>query len=302
VVLVYGPTAVGKSELAVELAESWHGEIIGADSVQVYRDLDKGSAKPVLKLRERIQHHLIDLVDIGTKFTAETWLSEASARIAEIHAREALPVVVGGTGLYFKALIHGLSPGPASDSELRRQLELRLLDEGNERLHDELTKLDPVAGPKIHPNDSRRVVRALEVWYLTGRPLSWWWGRQARESSYSFIHAGVSDERSRVYARIDQRCRSMLDAGLLEETQALMAQGWDATLPSAQALGYRECRAVLNGELRRDELEGVFARNTRRFAKRQWTLFRHLAGCKLWGDPDTWLHWASAQLQKAGVG
>lgn len=268
VVVVCGATATGKSDLAVAIAESLGGEVVGADSRQVYRYLDAGTAKPSAALRSRVRHHVIDVVDPDEDFDVSAWRRLATDAIEKISARGSIPVVCGGTGLYLRSLLRGLFAGPAADSSLRAALVAE--EEAQPGiLHERLCRFDPAAARRIHANDRIRVVRALEVLALTGRPLSEWHDEHAlgdRHVNALVLEAvrGTDELRD----RIGQRSREMVGAGLVEEVETL-SRRFDLDTKPFSAIGYREARACLRGALPAAELPEAIAASTRAYAKRQ---------------------------------
>lgn len=277
-----GPTAAGKSALAMALAERTGGEIIAADSVQVYRGLDIGSAKPTAVERARVPHHGLDLFDPREQSDAGRWLAAAEAALDDIAARGRRAIVCGGTGLYIRALLEGLAATPEVPEAVRAAVLGRLLAEGPERVHAALAEVDAETAARVAPRDAQRVGRALSVFLATGRPLSAW---QADHRAARAARAGARPpvrilalwpERPTLYARIDARAAAMVAGGLVEETRGLLAQGVPASAPGLQCLGYREARAVLAGELPHAALAERVALGHRRYAKRQLTWFRRL--------------------------
>ena len=274
IIAVIGPTGVGKTALALVLAERLGAEIVNADSRQVYRYLDIGSAKPTAAERARVPHHLFDLVDPDEAFDCARYRELATAAIGDIERRGRRVLVVGGTGLYVKALRYGLFPGPPRDATMRAQLEAEeAADPGS--LHRRLAKLDPLTAARLHPHDHVRLIRALEVQRLTGRPMSAWQAEHGfRAALLPMTVIGLTFERARLRERIAQRCRAMVEAGLLEEVRGLWARGYPRELPVLQTIGYREMGAVLAGEIKLDEALVAMTRATCQLAKRQLTWFR----------------------------
>jgi len=268
VLVVCGPTAVGKTELAAELAERFGGEVVGADSRQVYRGMDVATAKPSSELRARIPHHLVDIVDPDESFDVATWRRAALDALADIASRDRVAIVCGGTGLYLRSLLFGLFDGPPADAALRE----RLTDEERKRpgtLHSRLAEVDPSSALKIHPNDLVRIVRALEVFETTGDTLAAWHARHGlAERPFDALVLEVTLPREDLRRRIDVRATAMVAAGLLDETRAL-GRRYDLDLKAFSAIGYREARACLRGDLAEDALAGAVARATRAYAKRQ---------------------------------
>jgi tRNA dimethylallyltransferase len=284
--ILTGPTACGKSALALELSERIGAEIIALDSMTVYRGMDIGTAKPTAAERARVPHHLIDVLDPWESLTVAWWLERAAEACRDITARGKLPLFVGGTPFYLKALLHGLFDGPPADPELRRVLEQEAEREGNIALHARLAQVDPRTAARLHPNDVRRVVRALEVHTLTGKPISAWqqtWDTPSFADSPEAAPAPASIPavvlelpRERLYERINQRVDAMLAAGWLDEVRRLRDLAQPLSRESRQALGYRELLAHLDGGPGWDETAELIRTHTRQFAKRQLTWFRHL--------------------------
>ncbi len=288
---IVGPTGTGKTELSLGLAELLRGEIVNCDSRQIYRGLDIGSAKPTLVERERVPHHLFDLIAPSETFDCARYRSMARAAIDEIGGRDKRSILVGGTGLYLKTVRYGLFEGPPRDEALRSELTAReAADRGC--LHAELTAADPPTAARLHPNDTHRVVRALEVQKLSGRPLSSWHAEHGfRQSEISVRVFGLSMPREKLYERIDQRCREMVERGFVEEVRGLLDAGLSADLPALRSIGYREIGDYLRGRCQLDDAIEAMARATRRFAKRQLTWFR--------ADPT--IEWVEAISAKAEV-
>ncbi len=274
--VVVGPTASGKSELALKLAERRGGEIISADSVQVYRHFDIGAAKPTAEEQARIPHHLIDIVEPNEAMDAARWASLADAKIAEIRARGRLPIVCGGTFLWVKSLIWGLSPMPAGDASVRERHREMVLKKGGAALHALLLEVDPVAAARLNANDVLRVSRALEVHELTGMPLSTWQEQhQFKTKRYTAELIGVARLRDQADARILARTLQMLERGWVEEVRGLLDSGF-AECRAMNAVGYRQIKnALLSGGVTDTaSLATDIARATRIFARRQRTWLR----------------------------
>lgn len=278
-VIILGPTAVGKSRTALGLAIKFRGEIINGDSVQVYTGFDIGTDKPSLEDRRMVPHHLFDVVAPDVQFTAADFVRGALAAAAGIVGRGRVPFVVGGTGLYLKALVDGLFPGPGRDPALRAELEAEAREKGLEMLFRRLEGIDPVYAQKVRGRDRVRIIRALEVWRLTGRPISEHFHRTASPSTgYRVIKVGLELERASLYRRIDERVERMFEGGLLDEAQGLLARGVGEDAPPFRALGYRQALACLRGELSLDEAKALTKTDTRHYAKRQMTWFRKMDG------------------------
>ena len=276
-VVVTGPTASGKSELAVELAEALGGEIVSADSMQVYRHLDIGTAKPGAHLRARVPHHLVDVADPDEPFHAGRFLEEADRAIRDIASRGRVAVVCGGTALYVRVLLHGLAPAPPRDAGVRSALEARW-DAGEAgALWAELREADPALAARLHPRDRTRILRGLEVWRVSGRPLSVLQAEHGfRDLRYRALLLGIHVPREELYRRIDQRTVMMVEAGWVEEVRRVLSLGYDPSLPPLRAIGYREICEHLAGRLDLEAAVRTIQRETRRFAKRQMTWFRRM--------------------------
>lgn len=283
-VVIVGPTATGKSALAVALALRLGGEIIGADSMQVYRGLDAATAKPEARLRKAVPHHLIDVAEPGQDFSMGDFVRLAEAAIAGIAARAHLPIVVGGTGLYVRGLLKGPFEGPRRNEPLRERLRAVAGRRGGPFLHRMLLRVDAEAARRIQPNDPQRIVRALEVWLLTRRTLSEWFREEGFAADrYPSVKIGLDLPREELYRRIDDRVGGFVAGGLFDEVDRLIRDGRPRTANAFKALGYREALAVLDGRLERPEAVELIRRNTRRYAKRQLTWFRKEPGV-VWLD------------------
>ena len=286
-IAIVGPTASGKSALALRIARAHGGEIVSCDSLQVYRGLDIGSAKASLSERRDVRHHLLDVVDPSEDFSAAEYATRARAAIADITARERLPVVAGGTGLYLKALLEGLFDGPARDETTRRRLEALAERFGNPRLHRLLRRVDPNAAARIPSADRVRIVRALEVYWVTGRPISEHHsaGREPLQGHRTLL-VGLDPDREALRRVVEERTRAMLDGGLVEEVRGLLTGGLSPKARPLQAIGYRDAVAVVKGKLTVEQAEPAIVTATMRFAKRQMTWFRHQADVTWFGTPD----------------
>ena len=270
-----GPTAVGKTEIAIQLAQRLDAEIVSVDSRQIYRQMDIGTAKPTAEEQQAARHHLIDCVDISQPFSVADYQSLADAAITDIQDRDKQVLLVGGAGLYFRAIVDGLFEGPGADPLLRERLEREAAQRGVDVLHERLRACDPVSADRIHPNNIVRVIRALEVYELTGTPMSelqqQWHPEKQR---YPFIAFGLTMPRALLYRRIEQRVDVMLANGLIAEVESLLAAGYARDTVALQSFGYRELIAYLDGECTYLEAVQQLKQNTRRFAKRQLTWFR----------------------------
>ena len=275
IVCLVGPTASGKTALALDLAEAFDAEIVSVDSRQIYRRLDVGTAKPTAAERRRVPHHCLDLVDPQESYDAGRFREAAAAAVADIHRRRKRVLVVGGTGLYLRVLLRGLCPAPPRVPSLRRVLRQMAADEGAPVLHRRLALVDPASAARIHPNDTIRAVRALEVALSTGRRLS---DLQAAhgfgEAPYDAIVIGLAVPTAELDARIAHRARAMLDAGFADEVRALVDSGLEPNAFAWGTVGYREMREHLSGNTDIDTTLAAIVRSTRQFAKRQRTWFR----------------------------
>jgi tRNA dimethylallyltransferase len=282
-VVILGPTAVGKSSLAIALAKQLDAEILTADSRQVYCGMDVGTDKPPAAARQGVTHHLIDLIDPDEPFNAGLFRQHAIRVIEEVYRRRRLPLVVGGTGLYIRILLQGLCAAPPSDPTVRAQLCEEARDEGHNHLYARLAAADPATAAKLHPRDTSKIIRALEVHRLSGVPLSSYQaGHGFMERPFSTLVIGLNRDRQSLYRRIEERIDWQLANGLVEETRRLLDSGYRRDSPAMTGLGYRHIAAYLAGTADRNEMISQFKRDTRRFAKRQMTWFRR--------EPDTtWL-------------
>jgi len=272
--VVCGPTAAGKTRFAISLANHLGGEIVGADSMQIFRHMDIGTAKPTPNEQAAARHHLIDVVLPDCPFDAARYVRLADEAIQDIVARGKVPLIVGGTGLYIKALTLGLFHTPPIDSETRKKLKEKIEAQGNQSLHQYLSKVDPEAAVRINVNDTQRLIRAIEVFELTGEKISSAQKKHGFETPrYRTIKIGLQLERKKLYERIDQRVDVMIAEGLLEEVQGLLKKGFDPNLKSMQSLGYRHMIRFIQGELSWDEALRTLKRDHRRYAKRQMTWF-----------------------------
>lgn len=275
VLVILGPTCVGKTQVSLKLADILKGEIVSFDSRQIYKLMDIGTAKPTAEERERIAHHMVDLVYPDQKFTAADYGRKAREVISQIRGRNKLPIAVGGSGLYLKALIEGFFEGPKADESIRRSLQREAQEFGGPHLFNKLKEVDRQAAERIHPNDLVRIIRALEVYELTGEPISTW----QREGVYQpflmqFVKIGLNLKREKLYKRISDRTDRMISSGLLDEVRALKKRGFTPGLKALKTVGYQELFEYL---ARRCDLPAAIERiklNTKRYAKRQMTWFR----------------------------
>jgi tRNA dimethylallyltransferase len=284
VVIVLGATATGKSQLGVRLAHRFQGEVVSADSMQVYRGMDVGTAKLSTSEMESVPHHLIDIANPKERFTVADWVRAADTAIAEIVDRGHVPIVVGGTGLYLRGITEDMDFAvEAGSSEIREKWERYVSEQGNERLHAELAAVDALAASRIHPNDTRRVIRALEVFEQTSVPLSEGYAWLPVGGRYETLQIGISWPRDVLYARVEQRVDAMLAQGLVAEVEQLFALGLTRQDASMQAIGYKEMASYVEGEVSYDVAVAQVKQATRRFVKRQGSWFARY--------PD--IHWFS---------
>jgi len=273
VIAIVGPTAVGKSELALHLARHFPLEIISADSRQVYRYMDIGTNKPSLADRALVPHHIIDVVDPDEDFSLTTYHQLAFEALKAIRRKGKLPLLVGGTGLYVRSLVEGWKiPRVPPDQEMRRRLETRAKQEDGQSLYRELQNIDPVAAARIDPRNIRRVVRAMEIYYATGQPLSQL--QRKEEPNFSVLVIGLTQERSQLYRRIDARADEMIQRGLVEEVQELLEKGYSPLLSSMSGIGYKQMVQFLRGEMTVPEAGDKIKHETHRLARHQYAWFR----------------------------
>jgi len=275
-----GATAVGKTAIGLVLAQQLGAEIIALDSMTLYREMDIGTAKPTPEQQALVPHHLIDVVAPDEEYSIDCYLTAAHAKIQEIRSRGHEVLFVGGTPLYLKALLRGLTSGPPANWELRKEIEAEVAQIGNQALYQRLEQLDPIAASQIHPNDTRRLIRAVEVFRATGQPISHHQLQFEQENSAEDCRVFVLQRpRDEQYERINQRVDAMIDAGLVEEVAGLIADGKKLGRTAGQAVGYREAIEHLEGGSQEEMLTNIKTR-TRRFAKRQGTWFRSLSECR----------------------
>jgi tRNA dimethylallyltransferase len=286
ILIILGPTAVGKSNLAIELAKKLDGEIISADSMQVYFGMDIGTAKPSREELEEVPHHLINIIPPDKNWSVSDFVTNARGIIEDIVKREKLPIVVGGTGLYLNALIEGYAfPIIEANKDIRERLEGEARSFGSLHLYERLKKVDPDAASNIHYNDLKRIIRALEVFEMTGKPISQLKSKDEENLPYEPVIVGLDMDRKKLYERIEERIDGMLKAGLIDEVKGLIAEGYDKKLSSMQAIGYKEVAEHLHGKYTYDELVNILKQNTRNFAKRQMTWFRRFKNVN-WFDVE----------------
>jgi tRNA dimethylallyltransferase len=274
VIVICGATGIGKTSVGIELAEKLGGEIVSADSMQIYRYMDIGTAKPTPAELARAAHHMIDIVNPDDDYDADQFSKQARERIAEIVGRGRIPLVVGGTGLYVKALLHGLFQAKPVDPQIRNRLKQEAEENGSGFLYQRLKEMDPDTAGRLHPNDTYRILRALETIESSGTSISELHQEHGFEDDpYRVLKVGLQMDRRKLYARIDQRVELMIAAGLVEEVKKLMEMGYAAELKSMQSIGYRHVVEFLSAKLPWDECVRTLKRDTRRFAKRQFTWF-----------------------------
>jgi tRNA dimethylallyltransferase len=280
-ILIVGPTAVGKTEIAIQLAERLNGEIVSADSRLFYRGMDIGTAKPSNEQRARVSHHLIDIADPDEILSLAVFQQKSREAIEVIHTRNKMPLLVGGTGQYVRAVSQGWTPPEVEpDEALRNELEQQKEQNGVYWLHDKLNDLDPDAAIKIDPRNYRRTIRALEVIMTTGMKFSEQRGQNI--SPFHLVTIGLNRPREMLYQRIDQRIDMMFANGFLNEVKSLLDKGYSPTLPTMSAIGYRECVSVINGQLQEEQAKAQIRRATRVYVRRQANWFKE-------SDPN--IHW-----------
>ena len=292
VVVICGPTGVGKTGFAIGLARQFGGEIVGADSMQIYRLMDIGTAKPTVEEQAQSVHHMVNIVDPDEDFDAVVYARQSDQCIFDVVDRNKVPIVVGGTGLYIKALVHGLTEAAPTDPQLRHKLQVELTALGAPALHQRLLDLDEAAAKRIHPNDGYRILRALEVLEITGRSIT---GHHRDHGfstlRYDTLYIGLTMPREILYERINTRVEMMIDKGIVDEVRALLGQGYGPELKSMQSLGYRHMVDFIQGRLEWDEAVRTLKRDHRRYAKRQMTWFG--------ANPD--INWLTPGQHKAAA-
>ena len=274
-ILILGVTASGKGRLAFDLAESTDAEIISIDSMKVYRRMDIGTAKPPKEAQQRVKYHLIDVVEPSDSFSVGAFLDAASSAIQQIKGRKKNIVAVGGTALYIKSLLYGLFDAAGTDERIRAELHARAEAEGLTELHRELARIDPTAAERINPNDARRIIRALEVFHITGRPISTFQKQwETQEPKHGWTVIGLRREKADTSSRINKRVKKMIAAGLVDEVKALLAEDKPLSKQARCAIGYAEIIENLNGRMELDDATELIKKNTRRLAKGQRTWFK----------------------------
>jgi len=282
IIVILGPTATGKTAVSIKLAKELNAEIVNFDSVQVYKRLDIGSAKPTMKEMQGIRHHLIDILDPDEHFDASLFAKTASNIISSIIKRGKVVILVGGTGMYLRAYLQGLSPCIPSDLSLRSRLKDITNEKGCEYLHEYLLKIDPASAKRIHPNDGYRIIRAIEVYELTGKSISDWFNEFPVDNSYNInvVKIGLILPRDELYKKIERRTDIMIKQGLIEEVKGLLDDGYSPEIKCLQSLGYKEIISYLKGKISLETAISLIKRDTRRYAKRQITWFKAEHGVK----------------------
>ena len=274
IITICGPTGIGKTNFAIAIARHFNGEIIGADSMQIYKYMDIGTAKPNADELKMVPHHLVDFLDLKEEFDAGLYATQTDQVIASLYNRGKLPIIAGGTGFYIRALLHGLFRAQPVCEKTLSDLSRLLEEKGSLFVHDQLKQVDPVAAQKIHPNDSFRVIRALEIFKTTGQPISTQQrAHDFKESKYQSLTLGLYMDREQLYERINLRVDIMIRQGLLNEVTGLMDKGYSLDLKPMQSIGYRHMGMFLKQEVDFEEAVRLLKRDTRRYAKRQFTWF-----------------------------
>ena len=306
-VVILGPTASGKSALAIALAKRFAGEIVSCDSVAVYRRFEIGAAKPTREDRACVPHHLLDVAEPGEAFTAGEYSRRARAAIHQIAQRGRLPIVVGGTGLYLRALLEGLFPGPQRSEELRVRLRERAASQGTAYLHRILGRLDPTAADKIHANDAPKLIRAIEVCLASRARMTELWHQRGRDplTGFRILRLGLNPNRQHLYERINARAQRMFESGLVGETELLLRQYGAGKYPTAlDSLGYKQASQLLHGELTREQAIAAAQQGHRNYAKRQMTWFRrepNVVWLEGFGDDPAIVKQAADRVLRASV-
>jgi len=282
--VILGPTGVGKTEAAIDLSKRLKAEIISADSRKIYKGMDIGTAKPSQTIRRRIPHWLIDIFSPEEVFSAADFREQAKEIIQRVQKKDKLPILVGGSSLYIRAVVDGLFVGPAADWDLRERLKEKERKEGRGALYKELERVDPLAASRLHPHDERRIIRALEVYELSGKPISFY-QRQTPSSLSNTVIIGLTKKRESLYRSINMRVEKMVEKGLIREVKSLLASGYSEELPSMQGLGYQQVIGHLKGKYSKEEAIRLIKRDTRRFARRQLNWFKKDKRI-LWLDRD----------------
>ncbi len=285
IIVIVGPTAVGKTALSIELAKALNGEVINGDSMQVYKNLDVGTAKVTKEEAEGIPHHLLDICEVEEEFSASDFKEKANIAIKEIIERGKIPIIVGGTGLYIEGLLYDFhySGEQSNDPAYRQKKEQELKEIGPDNMWQQLNRVDPKAAKMIHPNNTRRVIRALEVTHASGKPFS---ENDANQKTpvYDAYVIGLTTDRAILYERINKRVDLMIKKGIVEEAKRLFDQQFDSSVQSVRGIGYKEWFPMFTGEMTQEECIDILKRNSRRYAKRQLTWFRNRIDGLVWYD------------------
>ena len=274
IIVLVGPTCSGKTKVGISLAQKLNSEIISADSRQIYKYLTIGTAKPAEDELSKIKHHFVDFLEPDCDYNVSKFETEALDKIEFMFVENKIPIVAGGSGLYIKALIDGIFNSVDVDEEFREELNFKREKLGNEFIYEELKKVDPVSADKMYPQNWKRVMRALEVYHITGEPISKFHEEYKREKKYNFVQFGLNWERSVLYKNIDARVDKMIEEGLVKEVQQILAKGFSKNINALNTVGYKEIISFLENEITLDRAIELIKRNTRRYAKRQLTWFR----------------------------
>ncbi|MGL1932930.1 MAG: tRNA (adenosine(37)-N6)-dimethylallyltransferase MiaA [Desulfotalea sp.] len=286
ILVLVGPTAIGKTSLSIEIAKLFNCEIISMDSMQIYKEMDIGTAKVTEKEQDGIPHYLLDIINPDQHYDASNYCRDALIAIDKILAKGKLPLITGGTGLYLQSLCHGFIEGPKIDENVRLKLQNDLDEQGPAEMHLRLQSVDEKSANRIHPNDSYRVLRALELYQSTGSPWSKLIDEQAKENRFpNMLKVGLTTPREKLYKRINYRTEVMLDQGLEAEVHGLLKKGYDKSLNSMGSIGYKHMINYIDGTWDYDEMKILLARDTRRYAKRQYTWFNKIEDLK-WYNVD----------------
>lgn len=292
VLVIIGPTAIGKTKLGIEMAKELNGEIISADSMQIYKYMDIGTAKPTKEEMEGIPHHLIDIIPPDQEFSVAKFKELAQNAIEDILSKDKFPIIVGGTGLYINTLLDEIQFSETiCDWEYREELKRLAEEKGNQYLHDILEEVDPIASKRLHVNDIKRVIRALEVYKYTGKPISYHQEISKGDPKYDYKVIGLTMDRAKLYERVEKRIDIMIEQGLIDEIKSLVKRNYNKEHISMQGLGYKEIIDYLEGKFSLDEAIEILKRDTRHFAKRQLTWFRR----------DARIHWIDMQKNLSDV-
>ena len=286
IIIICGPTGIGKTSVAIKMAKLFSGEIISADSMQIYRYMNIGTAKPSIAEQTAVLHHMIDIVNPDEHFDAADFAAKARSIIAELSKRDILPFIAGGTGFYIKALLHGLFRARPADQNILKKLKGEAVKFGSSALHSRLEKVDPDAANKIHPNDTFRIVRALETFESTGKKISVYQKKHNfEENLFDVLKIGLEVDRKLLYERINKRAELMLKSGFVDEVRELLDKGYHENLKAMQSIGYRHLIEFIREKSSWEETVRLFKRDTRRYAKRQLTWFKADPEI-IWLDPD----------------